>query len=80
MHFAAAYSTRLVLLELLGAQADIDAEDEYGCLAIHLAEQNENKSTYTALQKWKFLVPKKSGTGRYRDELRSYSYGVGIDI
>ena len=57
LHFAAAYSTREICLELLGAEADIDAVDEYGCKAIHLAEQNENRATYITLEKWSHLVP-----------------------
>ncbi len=57
LHFAAAYSTREVCLELLGAEADMDAVDEYGCQAIHLAEQNENRATFVTLEKWKHLVP-----------------------
>jgi len=57
LHFAAAYSTREICLELLGAEADIHAIDEYGCKAIHLAEQNENRATYATLEKWGHLVP-----------------------
>ena len=57
LHFAAAYSTRQVMIELLGHEADIDAVDNFGCTPEIMAEQNENRTTWLVLQRWKTLVP-----------------------
>jgi hypothetical protein len=57
LHFAAAYSTRQVMIELLGHEADINAVDNFGCTPEIMAEQNENRTTWLVLQRWKTLVP-----------------------
>lgn len=56
LHLAAAYSTREVALELLGACIDFDAVDNYGCTALQIAVQNRNASTMEALNRWTTLT------------------------
>jgi hypothetical protein len=57
LHFAAAYSTREIVLELLAVGADYYAADNYGCIPVDMAKQNENKKTLLTLTNWTKLLP-----------------------
>lgn len=56
LHLAAAYSTKEVVLELLGACMDYDAVDNYGCTAMQMAVQNRNNRTMEVLSNWTKLT------------------------
>jgi hypothetical protein len=56
LHLAAAYGSREMVLELLGACVDYDALDNYGCTALQLAEQNKNVRTVGTLRNWTRLT------------------------
>lgn len=56
LHYAAAYSNREICLELLSHWADVGAVDNYGCTAAVLAEQAQNRGTYTACTNWTGLL------------------------
>ena len=56
LHLAAAYSTKEVVLELLGACMDYDAVDNYGCTAMQMAVQNRNTRTMEVLSNWTKLT------------------------
>lgn len=71
LHLAAAYSTREVVLELLGACVDFDAVDNYGCTALHMAEQNRNSSTTETLRKWSTLTMLPSELEQLNSQQRS---------
>lgn len=57
LHFAAAYGTKEVVLELLARGADLNARDDFNCTAIQLAEQNQNRRTFSTLDNWLRLLP-----------------------
>jgi hypothetical protein len=56
LHLAGAYSTREIVLELLGACIDYDAVDNYGCTALQMAKQNQNGKALETLQNWNYLT------------------------
>lgn len=56
LHLAAAYSSREVVQELLGACVDFDAVDNYGCTALQMAVQNRNTKTMEILGNWTKLT------------------------
>lgn len=58
LHFTAMYGNKEILLELLALGADFYLKDNYGCIAIELANQNKNKQTFEVLQNWFNLIPK----------------------
>lgn len=56
LHLAAAYGSREMVLELLGACVDYDALDNYGCTALQLAVQSKNVRTIDTLRNWTRLT------------------------
>lgn len=57
LHLAAQYSTKEIVGHLLCLGAFYDAKDNFGCMAIDLADQNKNHETFLVLDHWNKLIP-----------------------
>jgi len=70
LHYAAAYSNREVCLELLSYFADANAVDNYGCTPAVLAEQAQNRATFTVITNWNGLLDLDTGGSASAQRIR----------